>query len=517
MILFTLYFLLVCYLIYRNNFFGIFSDSVLSKTFYLSAFVVKLSALAVFYIVYTKIYGSINYSDTYNFYHDSQIIYSVSEWNFKEFIKLIFGFQDDSEKSELFTKFIRFTSVWDEDKQEFMYNDNRLMLRFHALLHFISNHNYYVHALFSSLLAFLGINWIYKAFRNLFQGKEIILFSVWLLFPGVWFWTSALFKEGPALFGIGLIFISIQRVISERKYSIKNSAMFLMAFLMAFTFKQYTLVPVFCFSVLFCFIYYRLPLLNNKGIVYCLAIVISLIIGNLTLKSIKDKTIIESLAERQTVFVDMSHGGIFLLDSTRFIRLPYDTTQIIKTRYVNSEEEYVKIKAGATFIFWEHTHQQDTLICDNNRDTISEYRLYYIVPKANATIDVKPLDKSLIGLFKITPQVLMITLCRPLFFDARNAMDVLASLENLLILLSFALLIFYKIRYRKGSIWILYWLSMVLVIVMIIGITSPNIGAIERYRALVMPFVVMSALVLSRINDHAISNNIFKKAPLNKN
>ena len=192
MIVFIIYCLLICFLIYRNGFFGVLKDKSLNRTFYLSAFLIKLSGLAAFFIVYMKMYGTVEHFDTDHYFNDSKVIYSVAQWDFAEFVKLMFGFQDDAQDGELFTKFIRYTSVWDENKDELLYNDNRLMLRFNALIHFISFNNYFVHALFGVLLSFIGINWIYKTFKFLFPGKEVWLFAVWLIFPGLWFWSSAL-------------------------------------------------------------------------------------------------------------------------------------------------------------------------------------------------------------------------------------------------------------------------------------------------------------------------------------
>ena len=118
-----------------------------------------------------KLYGSIYYSDTGNFYRDSKIIHNIAFSNFGEFFKLMFGFQDDGEGSYIFENFLKPTTTWDKTSTELLYNDNRLILRFHALVHFISLGNYFVHALFSCFLSFVGINWIYKTFKEQFRNK----------------------------------------------------------------------------------------------------------------------------------------------------------------------------------------------------------------------------------------------------------------------------------------------------------------------------------------------------------
>ena len=511
MIVFVIYFLLITFFIYRNGFFGLLKDPVLSARFYVLAFIMKVSALLVFYLVYTKVYGTVYYSDTQNFFHDSQILYSVYEWSPGEFVKLVVGLQNDAEDTELFRNYLRFTSVWDEDKGEILYNDNRLMLRVHALLHFISGHNYYIHALFSSFAAFIGINWMYQALKNKFHGKEILLFSIWLLYPGIWFWTSSLFKEGPALLLMGMIFISVKRVFEDKIYSVKNILMLLVSAVMALVFKQYTLLPVFTFTFVFYFLKYIGYFKKYFSFVFLFVTVMLISLFSMFVKSIKGKGVIEVLAERQALFIDMSHGGIFLLDSNRFIRLPYDTTHITKTRVVDSEETYVKIKAGVSYSYAVHSHQQDTLICQNNTDTLSEYLLYYVVPKANAAIDVRPLGTTLVSFIASFPEVLYITLMKPLFFDARNTMDAMASFENALVLIALILFVFLVMRHKSYNEVYVLWISIALGVLIIIGITSPNIGAIERYKSLVMPFLIICALCAGKIADPGFLNKLLKK------
>ena len=114
MIIFTIYFLVICVLIYKTSFFGILKDETLNPKFFLSAFLIKASALIAFYAVYSKLYGGVNYLDSGNFYRDSKAIHDISQSNFSEFLKLMFGFQDDSRGSYIFTNFLEPTTTWDK-------------------------------------------------------------------------------------------------------------------------------------------------------------------------------------------------------------------------------------------------------------------------------------------------------------------------------------------------------------------------------------------------------------------
>lgn len=506
MIIFTIYLLLFCFLIYRTSFFGILKDDSLNSRFYLAAFLIKVTAIGAFYILYTKLYGSIQYSDTGNYYRDSKAIHDIAGADPKEFIKLMFGFSENGKGTFIFENYLKQTTTWDQSSDELMYNDNRLMLRFHALLHFISGGNYYVHALFSCLLGFLGINWVYKAFKELFKGKEIYLFLIWVLFPGVWFWTGALFKEGPALFLMGWLLISLKRTIVLKRYSFKNALMALIGVTLSFLFKPYLMIPVLITTILF-FVTGKLTR-KNAGLKYTIALFIVLLAGNYSCYILFKKDAVKILSQRQRDFLDMSNGGLFLLGPDKFIRTPYNYELL---RIDSSQTEVkAKLKAGVPYTYWEHSHQQDTLYCRSNTDTNTVYTLLYYVPKAHSTLHGPKLDGTWTSFIKAIPYAIYIGALKPLFFDARNTMDRILSFETLIILISILVFLYNGIRAGFRSAYYVYFISVVFLVLLLIGITSPNIGAIERYRCLVIPFLLMTALLSSTISDSEKLSIFFK-------
>ncbi len=495
MIISAIYLVLFCFVIYKTSFFGVLKDEVLNNKFYLLAFLFKVSGITVFYVVYQRFYGGIYYSDTYHFFEDSKVIYSVSKWNFSEFVKLMLGVADESANTELFQKYLHLTGIWDKNPEELIYNDNRLIVRLNVLIHFISFGNYFVHALISSLMAFLGINWIYKTFAFLFPKKEIALFFVWLAFPGIWFWTSGLFKEGPALFLMGMLLISLKRVLSDKRYGTKNILMLFLSVVFSFMFKTYLLIPLLVFTVLFFGIVFVFKSIKHNAIVYLTSIVVMVFVSSFALKIFFSKSPVEVISDRQKNFIDVSRGGIFLLalDSSKFLRLPYD----FKTVTIDSSiaRPTAKISLGASYLYCDPMHEKDTLYCQNNVDTTTSYVLYYYFSKANSTFEVPAINNSTSTFIKILPYSLYITLFKPFFYDARNALDMIDSFENLMILISLLILAFNSFKDRKNGLWCLYFLSIAFCVLLVIGVTSPNIGAIERYRALIIPFIFMSTLL----------------------
>ncbi len=124
-----------------------------------------------------------------------------------------------------------------------------------------------LYALFSAVISLIGINWCYKAFKFLFKGKEVLLFLCWLIFPGLLFWTSGLFKEAPTLFIMGLLLISLKRILIDKDLRIKNMIFIVVTIIVSFLLKPFILVPVLLFSVVF-FSIYAVKVIKIKSLVY---------------------------------------------------------------------------------------------------------------------------------------------------------------------------------------------------------------------------------------------------------
>ncbi|MGZ4099982.1 MAG: hypothetical protein ACXVNM_13935, partial [Bacteroidia bacterium] len=71
---FIVYVLIFCWLIYKNDFFGIFKDQHLSKKILLYVFILKILAVPAFYLFFKISYGGITKLDAGKFYADSVVM-----------------------------------------------------------------------------------------------------------------------------------------------------------------------------------------------------------------------------------------------------------------------------------------------------------------------------------------------------------------------------------------------------------------------------------------------------------
>ncbi len=463
-----------------------------------------------------RFYGGIFNSDTAHFFNDSKIFNSLAKCNFTEFLKFMFGLQDDKTDTEIFKSFLQYTRIWDKNPEEFLYNDNRIIIRLNALVHFISFNNYSIHALVTCFLSFIGIQWIYKAFKFLFPGKEILLFLVWLLFPGLWFWTSGVLKEGPALFLMGALLISLKKVVYDKSFTVKNVLTLTISVIFSLLLKLYILFPLLVLS----FIYFTIistQKIKLKSVVYIITFITCFIIGNIFLKLTFKQDVVSLLSKRQITFLSISMGGIFLENENYFVRLKYDSC-LLKPNTLSTLYEKFYIKKGVSYMYWNR-FSSDTMFCKNNSDTLTDYHLGYYSAPAKATLNIRPMQNNYFSFFCSIPEALYITLFKPFFYDARNTLDTMDSIENLIILLAFILIIFGIIKNGFKNPALIYFLCLAFSVLIIIGISSPNLGAIERYRALIIPFILMAAVLCRKkvISESSKWNRLFKNESVNEN
>ena len=126
---------------------------------------------------------------------------------------------------------------------------------------------------------------------------------------------------------------------------------------------------------------------------------------------IKNKSLSQAAIEREREFSDLAKGGIFLwqTDSSKFVRLKFNYKLVNR---IDSKNNIFTIKSGSSFTYWEKSHQQDTLFCKSNSDTVTKYKLLYHLPTAGSNIDIIGQSQNLILIFA---KSLFYTIAHPFF------------------------------------------------------------------------------------------------------
>ncbi len=482
----VIYLFIFLFLIYKNDFFGLLTDTKISAKELALFFLFKCIAIPTFLIVYQSKYGGIEKLDAGVFYRDAVAVYNICWMNFGEFLRVLFGLQDDSPGSYFYNHAIIYTQNWDNGQlKDFFYNDNRIVIRLHAILHFIAFNSYAVHALFSCFLSFLGCFFLYKGLKEYFFEKELSLFLILCFFPALWFFTGAVLKEGLVIFVMGNAIYQLKKLFNGK---IKFFSLIWLILLIAVStlLKPYLLCfSIVCFSIFF--MLNRSVSIKYKTICFLLIMGILLVVTNVFFIQLKHKNMKELALTQQRIFSDAAQGGIFLLDDIKFVRLIDDTTLITK----RDSAKIYSIKKNVPYIYWEHHHQKDTLYCESNQDTLSQYKLVYRISKGGSNIDFSGYSKNN---FLFVLAAFGYSLFYPFFYNAHGTLQMAASIENLLILISLIVIISGLFAMKRERLLPLVLVFIALSLCLLIGITTPNSGAIFRYRSPAVIFMLIAAL-----------------------
>lgn len=137
----------------------------------------------------------------------------------------------------------------------------------------------------------------------------------------------------------------------------------------------------------------------------------------------------------------------------------------------------------------------------------------FIKLKGSSTIPIKELEPNAISFLKNTPQAINLSTVRPYPSDVRHILSLAAAIEIDMLLMMFLLFIFYRSNGLQSRNLIYFCIFFSLSVLLAIGFSVNNLGAIVRYRSIILPLLVipMAAQIdWARIN-RALSNNIKNK------
>lgn len=449
-------------------------------------FLMKALAVPAFYLVYERVYGGVEKFDSGKFFYDASILNGIAFTDFRSYLKILFGLQNEHSGSYDFL-LLSNTLNWDNGiGEDYLYNDNRVVIRIHSLIHFIAFDSYFVHALFNCLLSFIGMVYLFKTYKSFFSGNELLVLLTLCFFPSVWFYTGAPLKEGITFFLLGLLLFQTKKILSGHK-PFQNLFLLFPLVWIAFLLKPYVLI-----YALICFvIFYHLhnsPSLKRKFSVFVLIVFsLGMLLNTLSIL-IKRTSLAEIAFKRQHTFSEASKGGILLTDNAYLIKLPYDTLLIKKTK---NKEGYYTLKKGIEYRYRKTDSVNDILTSAINKDTIRVYKLLDKVAASKSNLEVsKPSAPKL----SATIYYLYHTLYYPFFFNAKSALQWMASLENMLIVLAQFVICIGFFRSKKSHFLPLVFLFFALSECLLVGITTPNSGAIFRYRGPAVLFMLLAAI-----------------------
>lgn len=488
MILAILYFLVFILLVWRLPF---FKDPALSRPFLLLVVVVKALACWAYYWFYFIHSSNGVQGDSGDTLAGAEIIYEAFHGHKADYLKMVLGWHSDLVSDPLYQPY--FSRIFDwgnsDSMSEFFLNDNRTSTRFHALMRLFSGGAYAVHALAMLVVSFAGQFAFYKAFRVYFAAKEKLLAILIFLAPSVLFWSSGVLKEPLALALLGFFLYAFLQIFVQGKKQVVYVIVLVLCFLVFMVLKPYILALVLFPLIIFALTkHFRI---RRVALFYGISLLLIYGSSVLALKYVFHKDVLNTIVVRQNDFISLSRGGIFFVNTRNYLRLEYKDAD--KYVVVDSVNYVCRIKPHTTLMYWDLDHLRDTIFVADNRDT-SLYKFLTINKPAGSGIVTERLEYSLSSFARLLPVAFCNVLCRPFFFDAHSAAEMMASLENLLFLAFFVGCILYRRKEAVDVNLLCLCLAVVLLSYCLIGITTTVAGAIVRYKVPFIPFLLMIPL-----------------------
>lgn len=202
-------------------------------------FLIKAIAGAAFILIYTYYYETAT-ADIYRYFFEGRVIYEALWQNPADYLRLVTGI--DANAPHLYEYYHKMHYWWDPRFFP-VYNDNRLIIRYNALLNLLSFGKIYVNAVIANFLSLAGLVAFYKfALRHVaFQKLNWIKWGIFL-FPSLIFWGSGLTKEVILIPALGFFFYYFDRIIYSEKLSIIQYVIFALLVTLLLLLKGYVLI-----------------------------------------------------------------------------------------------------------------------------------------------------------------------------------------------------------------------------------------------------------------------------------
>lgn len=492
------YVLLFVWIIYKHSFFRL---PGIASPYLVVVFFLKVLTATLLWNIFTTHYPA---SDADVFFSDSKVIYEVFFQDPASFFQLFFGTGNNPELEALRAKM----QIWNLSYETFLIHDSRTMIRLNVVFRFFSFGYFYVHAIFMCLISFTGLVYIYKLFYPHLKKLNLLLIISCFLLPSVLFWSSTVLKEGVVFLGLGLLLYHCQCGL-RTQYTLKNILGLAMGITVLVLIKIYVLIAL-CPALLANF---WITLSNHRYIVF--KYMMSYLFFLLLIFSIRfispSLDIVKMVKNKQTDFMNVAKGGMVLFHDSTYIYIDYDVRE---ERLQAHAEHLYKLKKGFRYASFK-PGGKDTILLEGAADSSSFKVLYTYVP-ARSVIAIQKLQPSLLEVLKNAPVALFNTLFIPSLFTYRKAFAGFLLTENLLLIVFLLTILMFFLKRGFPMAITLFCFSFVIILFALIGLTTPVLGALVRYRIPGIPFLMIGGIVMADENKitalyNRLKANLIKK------
>lgn len=439
----------------------------LSKRAILFAWLVKVIFGFLFLYVHTKIYGiSGTDLDWIEYMQDSVTLNNVAFHDFGTYLKFLFGTNTFQES----VHYLSHTNHWDMGDLSLL-NDSRNVLKINSLIVFISKGDVNIHILFFAFISFIGLLEFFKAIQHHSSFSKKWIWLSLLFFPSLGFWTSSVLKEPLMITGLALL---LHGTIGRLSFRARLWRI-LIGFVLMMAFKPYVFI---CFTLAFLVYVLARYILAKKS--YWLLIPIGIVsCVFVSLNTTIQKDTVHRITRMQFDFMNIGRGGVHVyVDSfSYYFRTDQlDKVDITKDLKLTLKQDLVvkKLNTGMKYPF------EDVQLKAGD----GPFNVIYTGSSANSFIELTPINNNLAQLVLNIPEAFVNATFRPYPWDPGGKLKYISFIETICVV-GFFIFMFIKnwgnrTNEEKALLWFL--LSFAFAILILIGWTTPVLGALVRYR-----------------------------------
>jgi len=469
------------WLIFKLKF---FEADGLSRLALSGIFLLKISCGIALWAVYTYLYTDRKTADIFKFFDDSKFIYGALFTAPFDYVKMIFGIGSSSPHFDIYYMQM---NHWHREFETGFYNEYRTLIRLNAILRIFSFGYFNVHTVFMSFLSLIGLTGLYKTFVPFLKNKKRELIVAVFLIPSVLFWGSGVLKESLILFVFGMLIYFFFKAISKNSFS---DVLMFIVFLVLLFFTRLHLFFI-ALPALAAYWWVKKSEGKNAALKYLFVFGVYFFAGLNVHYFFPKYNPLEIVAEKQHQAITLANGGAWLMHDNKLV---YIEPQI-ENRIIQLGNQYGKINPGVPYKYYYREHPKDTFTVAASADTAT-YWIFYDQRKAKSTISIGWLEPGVWSFLKNTPQAILNSVFRPHLFEANSILLLLPAIENLFIVafILICLLFLSKKVLQKNLFY--FCLSISLLLLILVGLTTPVMGALVRYKVPAMPFLLVSILLI---------------------
>lgn len=481
------YFLFFIYLFYRFSFFEI---AGFSRKYIVLVFAIKVLFGVVLIEIYSHFYTTRSAADAFKYYDDAKVIYATLWSHPLDYLRMTFGINSDA--LDLYPYYQKMNNWYLADSYTF-YNDSRSVIRFNALVFPFAFGRYVVHMIFMCFLSLCGLVALFKAFMPFFKQRLASLAIAIFLVPSVLFWGSGVLKEGLILFASGYLIYYFFKLLNEDNKLQTSLYFFLFTGLMVLI-KVHILISL---VPGFCIVWWHMR--KPQSSIYlktAIAVFALFTLAFVVSFTKEERNPFYMLAQKQKDFVNLAKGGFYFEEQNNYKDTFYVEEKDRAKVLLSNDSVNWRLADGVKFYRWTKEELTDTFIQKNQQN--SSYRLLMHLDSSGSRIYVPGIEPNVWSVVMSLPVALSNVLFRPFVFEAANYLSLFAALENLWICFFMLLMfLFFKVPKKEEQAIFIFCFSFVLILFSIIGLTTPVMGAIVRYKIPALPYLFLLFMLLT--------------------